>query len=94
VTASLDHTVRVWNARTGQQLRVLTVPDDQYPVALNATGSELAVAESNPQPGAPDTVRIFDTCPDCNSPRGLLALAAPRVTSQLTELERTVIGAA
>jgi WD40 repeat protein len=93
VTASLDHTVRVWDARTGQALRVLTLPDNQYPVAFNATGSEFAIAESNPRPGAPDAVRIFDTCPGCNSPRGLLALAAPQVTSQLTVLERTVIGA-
>jgi WD40 repeat protein len=92
VTTSLDHTVRVWNAHTGQQLRILTLPDDQYPVAFNASGSQFAVAESNPQPGAPDVVRIFDTCPACQNPRGLLTLAAPHVTPQLTVLERTVVG--
>jgi WD40 repeat protein len=94
VTSSLDHTVRVWDARNGQELRVLTLPDDQYPIAFNATGSAFAVAESDPKLGAPVALRIFDTCPECQSPRGLLSLAGPRVTAQLTVLERTVIGAA
>jgi WD40 repeat protein len=94
VTSSLDHTVRVWNALTGQELRVLTLPDDQSPIAFNASGSEFAMADSNPPPGAPDAMRVFETCPECDSPRGLRALAAPHVTRQLTVLERTVIGAA
>jgi WD40 repeat protein len=93
-TTSLDHTVRLWDARTGDVLRTLTFPDDQWPIVFNAQGSEFATAESNPEPGAPDVIRVFDTCPACRDPRGLLALAARRVTNQLTVLERTVIDAA
>ncbi len=90
-TSSLDRSVRIWDARTGQVLRVLTFPDDQWPLAFNADGSEFAVAESDPAPGAPDAVRVFDTCPACTNARGLLRLAAPHVTTQLTALEKTVV---
>ena len=91
-TSSLDDTVRIWNARTGQALRVLAFPDAQGPPVFNASGNELAAAEADPAPGAPDIVRVFDTCPGCTNARQLLALAAPRVTKQLTVLERTVVG--
>jgi WD40 repeat protein len=90
-TSSLDRTVRIWDARTGHVLRLLTFPDDQWPLAFNADGSELAVAENDPAPGAPDAVRVFDTCPACTNARGLLRLAAPHVTTQLTVLEKTVV---
>ena len=91
-TSSLDDTVRIWNSRTGQVLRVLSLPDAQGPPVFNASGSELAVAESDPANGAPDIVRVFATCPACTNARALLALAAPHVTSQLTVLESTVVG--
>ena len=93
-TSSLDRTVRIWDARTGQALRVLTFPDVQSPLAFNADGSQFAVAESDPAPGAPDAVRVFDTCPACTDARGLLSLAARHVTNQLTVLERTVVNGA
>lgn len=93
-TSSLDHTVRLWDARTGQVVRTLTFPDAQWPIVFNARGSEFATVESNPEPGAPEVIRVFDTCPACFDPRGLLALAARHVTNQLTVLERTVIDAA
>jgi WD40 repeat protein len=88
-TSSLDHTVRIWDSQTGQVLRVLTFPDDQWPLAFNASGSAFAVAESDPAPHAPDIVRVFDTCPACTNARALLSLAAPHVTKQLTVLEET-----
>jgi WD40 repeat protein len=91
-TSSLDDTVRIWNARTGQVLRVLSLPDAQGPPVFNASGTELAVAESEPANGAPDIVRVFATCPACTNARELLALAAPHVTSQLTVLESAVVG--
>ena len=93
VTESLDHTVRIWNARTGQQLRILTFPDFQGPFALSGDGGELAVADNTPVLGADDIVRVFDTCPDCQSPRGLLALAEPHAvpSREQTALERTVV---
>ncbi len=90
-TSSLDHTVRIWNARTGQVLRVLTFSDDQWPLVFNADGSQFAVAETVPAPGAPDIMRVFDTCPACTNARALLSLAAPRATAQLTILESTVV---
>jgi WD40 repeat protein len=91
VTVSLDHTVRVWDARTGQNLRVLTFTDGQYGVAYNGDGSEIALAENTPIFGAPNIVRLFDTCPACQNPRELLKLAAPHATTNTTQLERSVI---
>lgn len=91
-TSSLDHTVRIWNSRTGQVLRLLTFPDDQGPLVFNASGSQFAIAETDPVPGAPDVVRTFDTCPACTNARALLSLAAPHTTDQLTVLEKTVVG--
>ena len=94
VTASLDRTVRVWNARTGQGLRVLTFPYRQYGFAVSPDGQEMAVAENTPIEGVDDIVRVFATCPACTNARALLALAAPHVTKQLTVLERTVVNGA
>ncbi len=90
-TSSLDHTVRIWDSHTGQELRVLTLPDAQGPLAFNAAGSAFAVAESDPAPGAPDIVRVFDTCPACTNAHALLSLAARHATTELTVLEQTVV---
>jgi WD40 repeat protein len=94
VTVSLDHTVRVWNARTGQQLRVLTFSDIQgSPVAFSPNGQEMAIPENTPtSAGVSEAVRVFDICPACTNARALLSLAAPHVTNKLTVLEKTVIG--
>jgi WD40 repeat protein len=93
VTVSLDRTVRVWDARTGQQLRVLTFSDIQGSPAFSPNGQEMAIPENNPTSGVSDAVRVFGTCPACQNPKALLALAAPRAApaSRLTALERTVI---
>jgi WD40 repeat protein len=91
VTESLDRTVRVWNAQTGQQLRVLTFPYRQYDFGLSQDGRQMAIAENTPTVGADDIVRVFDTCPACTNARALLSLAAPHVTNHLTVLEKTVI---
>jgi WD40 repeat protein len=92
-TASLDDTVRIWDAYTGQELRVLSFPDAQSPPVFNASGSQFAVAESDPA-GTQDNVRVFDTCPACTNARALLGLAASHVTKQLTVLEQTVVNGA
>jgi WD40 repeat protein len=97
LTESLDHTVRVWNAHTGQQLRVLTFTNDQGgPVAFSPDGLEVAIPEIPPQPGAENVVRVFDTCPACQNPRALLGLARPHAApaNRLTVLERTVVNGA
>jgi WD40 repeat protein len=98
VTIGLDHTVRVWNARTGQQLRVLNFSDVQGgPVAFGSNGQEMAIPEqSSVPPGLSDVVRVFGTCPACENAKALLALARPHVVpaGRLTELERTVVNGA
>jgi WD40 repeat protein len=97
LTESLDHTARVWNAYTGQQLRVLTFTNDQGgPVAFSPDGREVAIPEIPPQPGLENVVRVFDTCPACQNPRALLGLARPHVppSNRLTVLERTVVNGA
>lgn len=94
VTVSLDHTVRVWNARTGQELRVLTFGDVQGgPVAFSPNGQEMAIPEQSPASGLSNVVRVFGTCPACQNARALLALARPHAVppGRLTELERTVV---
>ena len=90
-TASLDHTVRVWDTHTGRVLRVLTFTDQQAPVAFSTDGSKLVIGETTPVQGAPNIVRVFDTCPACQDPGELLKLAAPHATANLTQLESTVV---
>jgi WD40 repeat protein len=91
LTASLDRTVRVWDARTGQVLRVLSFSDPPTPVIFSSDASEIAVDETIPIAGVPDIVRVYDTCPACQNPGALLKLAEPHVTTQLTQLERSVV---
>jgi WD40 repeat protein len=94
VTGSLDRTVRVWDAPTGQVLRVLTFPDTPTPLIFSSDGSEIAVDDTSSTSGVPDIMRVFDTCPACQQPDALLRLAKPRVTSHLTVLEQSVVGGA
>jgi WD40 repeat protein len=94
VTGSLDRTLRVWDARTGQTLRVLTFPDFPAPVTLSGDGSEVALVDTTPIYGVPSIVRVFDTCPACQDATALLRLAQPHTTTQLTQLERTVVAGA
>jgi WD40 repeat protein len=91
ITGSLDRTLRVWDARTGQILRVLTFPDVPSPVVFSADGAEFALQTTTPIFGVPNIVSVFDTCPACQNPSALLKLAAPRATTNLTQLESTVI---
>jgi WD40 repeat protein len=90
ITGSLDRTLRVWDARTGQILRVLTFNTAPAPVAFSIDGREFALEENTPIAGVPNIVRVFDTCPGCQNPTALLKLAAPRATTNLTQLESTV----
>jgi WD40 repeat protein len=81
-TASIDDTVRIWDAHTGQQLRVLDHPDAVNNVAFSPDGKSLATLDFN------GTIRIWDACTDCQNSTALLALAKQRVTRQLTPAER------
>jgi WD40 repeat protein len=93
VTASLDHTVRVWDARTGQQLRVLTFADGEGLVVFSADGRLMAMAGGLPVSGVASVARVYETCPACTNPKALLGQAAPHAvpSNRLTLLERTVI---
>jgi WD40 repeat protein len=81
-TASIDHSVRIWDAHTGQQLRVLDHPDAVNNVAFSPDGKSAATLDFD------GTIRIWDACTDCQNPTALLALAKQRVTRPLTPAER------
>jgi WD40 repeat protein len=96
VTASLDDTVRVWDAQTGAELRVLDFTNEQGPIAASPDGQQMAIAETPLTPGTDNVVRLFDTCPACENAKALLRLAALRTpsASELTGLERAVVESA
>jgi WD40 repeat protein len=81
-TASIDHTVRIWDAHTGQQLRVLDHPDAVNNVAFTPDGKAVATLDFD------GTIRMWDACTDCENPTALLALAKQHITRQLTLAER------
>jgi WD40 repeat protein/DNA-binding SARP family transcriptional activator len=81
-TASIDHTVRIWDAHTGRPLRILYHPDPVDAVAFNPTSERIATLDYA------GTIRVWDACTDCENPTALLALAKQRVTRQLTPAER------
>jgi WD40 repeat protein len=85
-SAGLDHTVRIFDARSLAELRVIAAPDAVTGVAFTADSSQVLSW------GADNTVRRWDACADCESPRALLALAQTRVTRTLTAQERTEFG--
>jgi WD40 repeat protein len=81
-TASIDHTVRIWDAHTGRPLRILYHPDPVDTVAFSPNSDKVATLDYA------GTIRIWDACTDCENPAALLALAKQRVTRQLTPAER------
>jgi WD40 repeat protein len=81
-TASIDHTVRIWDAHTGRPLRILYHLDPVDAVAFGPTSDRIATLDYA------GTIRIWDACTDCENPTALLALAQHRVTRQLTPAER------
>jgi WD40 repeat protein len=81
-TASLDGTARIWDAHTGQPLRVLEHPDGLENVAFSPNGRSVATLDFA------GVIRIWDACNGCTNPAALMALARSRVTRQLTADER------
>jgi WD40 repeat protein len=85
-SAGLDHTVRIFDAHTLTELRVIAQPDADYGVAFTDDSQHVLSW------GADNSVRLWDACTDCENPRALLALAGTRVTRPLTAQERAEFG--
>jgi WD40 repeat protein len=85
-SAGLDDTVRIFNARSLAELRVIAQPDAAEGVAFTTGGRDVLSWDTE------NTVRTWDTCTDCENPRALLALARARVTRGLTPVERAEFG--
>ena len=81
-TAGIDDTVRIWDARTGQELRELDHPDAVNNVAFSPDGKSLATFDFD------GTIRIWDACTACQNAGALLAIADKRITRKLTPYER------
>ena len=69
-----------------RELRVIAQPDAADGVAFTADGRNVLSWDTE------NTVRVWDACTDCESPRALLALASARVTRALTPQERASSG--
>jgi len=85
-SAGLDHTVRIFDARSLAELRVIVQPDADTGVAFIPDSAQVLSW------GADNTVRWWDACTDCENPSALLALADARVTRRLTARERSEFG--
>jgi WD40 repeat protein len=88
VTASLDRTLQIWDAANGRLLRSYTLPDELEGGALSQDGGSIAAFDSA------GILRVYDTCTDCQSAKGLLSLAAQRGPLTLSAREQAAINAA
>lgn len=82
-TSSEDGMVRIWNAQTGALLRTIPQPETGPTGVWFGPGSSsiLTVDDTN-------NIRIYATCPDCEKPAAMLALAKTRVTRGFTPDEK------
>jgi WD40 repeat protein len=85
-SAGLDHTVRIFDARTLQELRVIAQPDATAGVVFTSDSRGVISYDTG------NNVWLWDACKDCQNPLGLLALARRRVTRPLTPAERKAFG--
>ncbi len=82
ITTSIDDTMRVWNATTGQLMQV--DHDVTAPGAPSVSPDGALVAETNND----NQVRVWAVCPQCQDPSALLKASRSSVVSPLTPLER------
>jgi WD40 repeat protein len=84
-TTSVDDTMRLWNARTGQ---LMQADHDETPTgdpSFDPTGAFVAEYNSETQ------IRLWPDCPDCGDPGALLEASGASVVSPLTPLERETV---
>jgi WD40 repeat protein len=86
-SGGLDNTVRVFDARTLQELRLITQPGSTLELAFTYDSRNILSAR-----GDNTGVSLWDACTDCENPPALLALARSRVTRHLTNAERREFG--
>ena len=67
---------------------MLTLPDAQGPLALDPEREARSPSLRATPPGAPDIVRVFDTCPACTNAHALLSLAARHATTEVCRRAR------
>ncbi len=81
-TTSVDDTMRVWNATTGQLMQVDHEETSPGSPSFNPAGQVLAETNNDNQ------IRLWAVCPDCGDPAALLSASLSSVVSSLTPLER------
>lgn len=85
-SAGLDQTVRIFDARSLNELRVIPQPEAVSGVAFTADSRDVISSSGD------SNVWLWDACTDCQSPSELLGLARSRVTRTLTPQERAEFG--
>jgi WD40 repeat protein len=86
-SGGLDSTVRVFDARTLEELRVIIQPGATNELAFTSDSRNILSALSDNT-----GVSLWDACTDCENSPALLALARSRVTRDLTTAERREFG--
>lgn len=81
-TASLDDSARIWDAHTGQELRILDDPAPIDGIAFSPDSRNVATFDYS------GVINIWNACSDCRNPAALLTIAAHRLTRRLTPDER------
>ena len=84
-TAGRDLTVRIWDPRTGRELRTLKHERPVTAVAFSPDGRRVVTGDDA------GVLRTWDACSGCLDPQALLALARKAVTRDFTPAERATL---
>lgn len=84
-TAGRDLTVRIWDPRTGRELRTLKHERPVTAVAFSPDGRRVVTGDDA------GVLRTWDACTGCLDAKALLALASRRVTRDFTPAERATL---